>query len=53
MLMTRFPTRGLVFNLIIFDNSQAFCDSLNFRNDFFLNKIETHGEKCDAEKQVK
>lgn len=42
----------LVFNLIILDDSQALCDALNFGDDFFLNQVETHGEKGNAEKQV-
>lgn len=32
----------LVFNLIIFDDSQAFCNAFDFRDDFFLHQIKAH-----------
>ena len=31
-----------ILNLVVLDDTQTLCDTFNFENDFFLNKIETH-----------
>lgn len=40
-------------NLLVLDDAQTLSNALNFRDDFFLHQIEAHGEKSDAEEQVK
>ena len=52
-LWSVFVFLSVVIVIIVFDNSQSFGHGFHRIDNFFLDQIERHGQKCDTKEQVK